>query len=127
MARLALSILVAAVACCDALVAVPARPSLSFRSVAAAPAPAVARRATETEGEIFEVLESEEAADDLAPAKQSRLDFLSSSGGDDDDDDDETQQTRVFLYMGFSLLPIIALLPFLGSRDFIPADPSLYT
>mgnify|MGYP004180448427 CR=1 FL=1 len=43
------------------------------------------------------------------------------------DKDDETQQTRVLTYMGISILPLLALVPFLGSRDFLPADPSLYS
>ena len=37
------------------------------------------------------------------------------------------QQTRVLTYMGLSLLPIIGLVPFFAGRDFVPADPSLYS
>ena len=43
------------------------------------------------------------------------------------DEDDPTQQTRVLAYMGLSLLPIIGLVPFFAGRDFVPADPSLYS
>ena len=43
------------------------------------------------------------------------------------DEDDPTQQTRVLTYMGLSLLPIIGLVPFFAGRDFVPADPSLYS
>ena len=43
------------------------------------------------------------------------------------DEDDPTQQPRVLTYMGLSLLPIIGLVPFFAGRDFVPADPSLYS
>ena len=110
------ALLVLAAAACDALVAVP-----RARAVVGAPRP-VGRTATETEGEIFEILEA--ADDDAGPASAAAPRDV---GGAADDDDDESKRSRVLLYMGFSLLPILALVPFLGSRDFVPADPSLFS
>lgn len=38
--------------------------------------------------------------------------------------DDEFKRIRVLVYMGISLLPILALAPFMASRDFLPVDPT---
>lgn len=43
------------------------------------------------------------------------------------EEDDNVKKTRVLVYMGLSLLPILALIPFMSSRDFLPADPSVFT
>lgn len=84
-----------------------------FRSVDARPLTPTLTRATETEGEVFEILEDVEA----------EVSSVSSiSAADDDDGEDETQQARVVSYMVLSLLPILALLPFFGSRTWLPAD-----
>jgi hypothetical protein len=110
------------VAACAALRAPPSRPRALGRRVAGGgprASPDLSRRATETEGEVFELLEDDDG-DGAAAAAMMR-------GDDDDDDDDDTQQARVVSYMVLSLLPILALLPFFGSRDWLPADPSLYT
>ena len=82
-----------------------------------------ALRATETEGEVFELLDED---GDAVGAPGAMMD-AAAAAADDDDGDDETQQARVVTYMVLSLLPILALLPFFGSRDFLPADPSLYS
>lgn len=34
----------------------------------------------------------------------------------------DSKQTRVFLYILFALLPCLLLVPFMMSRDFVPAD-----
>lgn len=79
------------------------------------PRRAPVRAADETE--VFEALDE---GDDAAAAPVAAADATP-------DKDDETQQTRVLTYMGISILPLLALVPFLGSRDFLPADPSLYS
>lgn len=43
------------------------------------------------------------------------------------DDGDEFKRTRVLIYMGVSLLPILALIPFMSGRDFVPVDPSAFS
>ena len=74
-------------------------------------------RAADGDTEVFEALDDDDAAAAPAPATD---DFAP-------DEDDPTQQTRVLTYMGLSLLPIIGLVPFFAGRDFVPADPSLYS
>ena len=75
-------------------------------------------RAADGDTEVFEALDDDDdAAAAPAPAND---DFTP-------DEDDPTQQTRVLTYMGLSLLPIIGLVPFFAGRDFVPADPSLYS
>ena len=76
-------------------------------------------RAADGDTEVFEALDDDDDAA-AAPAAVSDDEFTP-------DEDDPTQQTRVLAYMGLSLLPIIGLVPFFAGRDFVPADPSLYS
>ena len=41
-----------------------------------------------------------------------------------EEEEDPQQQFRVLAYMGASLLPVIALIPFFSSRDFVPMNPA---
>ena len=75
-------------------------------------------RAADGDTEVFEALDDD---DDAAAAPAPATDDFAP------DEDDPTQQTRVLAYMGLSLLPIIGLVPFFAGRDFVPADPSLYS
>ena len=75
-------------------------------------------RAADGDTEVFEALDDD---DDAAAAPAPATDDFTP------DEDDPTQQTRVLAYMGLSLLPIIGLVPFFAGRDFVPADPSLYS
>ena len=76
-------------------------------------------RAADGDTEVFEALDDDD--DDAAAAPAPATDDFAP------DEDDPTQQTRVLAYMGLSLLPIIGLVPFFAGRDFVPADPSLYS
>mmetsp|Transcript_26084 Transcript_26084/g.67631 ORF Transcript_26084/g.67631 Transcript_26084/m.67631 type:complete len:107 (-) Transcript_26084:38-358(-) len=76
-------------------------------------------RAADGDTEVFEALDDDD--DDAAAAPAPATDEFTP------DEDDPTQQTRVLAYMGLSLLPIIGLVPFFAGRDFVPADPSLYS
>ena len=75
-------------------------------------------RAADGDTEVFEALDDDDDA--AAPPAAVNDEFAP-------DEDDPTQQTRVLTYMGLSLLPIIGLVPFFAGRDFVPADPSLYS
>lgn len=72
------------------------------------------RAADENEVEIFVPLEN--AEQEVASTTPSAV----SEG-------DEFKRLRVLTYMGVSLLPILALIPFMASRDFVPVDPSAYS
>mmetsp|Transcript_23300 Transcript_23300/g.69783 ORF Transcript_23300/g.69783 Transcript_23300/m.69783 type:complete len:108 (-) Transcript_23300:28-351(-) len=101
-----------------ALLTLIAAPSAAFLRPTP-PHAAVARPPLRAESETEEILEIfEDAA--AAPA-------AAGAAADDEEDDDPGQQTRVLAYMGLSLLPILGLIPFFSGRDFVPADPSLYT
>ena len=87
--------------------------------VAAAAMPTGSSRvAVAADDDDFEALDDDDDA--AAPPAAINDDFTP-------DEDDPTQQTRVLTYMGLSLLPIIGLVPFFAGRDFVPADPSLYS
>ncbi|KAJ1447711.1 hypothetical protein M885DRAFT_624103 [Pelagophyceae sp. CCMP2097] len=77
---------------------------------------AVWRSVAENENEVLEI---------LAPAAPPA--GAAEAAADDEGEDDVFQKARVLTYMGISLLPIIALIPFMSQRDFAPLDPSQFT
>lgn len=75
---------------------------------------ATQRRSSEggDDGEVFISLEEEQPkTPDVTPLQE-------------EEKGDDFKRIRVLLYMGISLLPILALAPFMASRDFIPVDPA---
>ncbi|KAJ8604904.1 hypothetical protein CTAYLR_004325 [Chrysophaeum taylorii] len=74
-----------------------------------------ARAEQQEDNEVFIPLADEEP--NIASKKT-----LDAAAKNDDDDDDDFKRARVLVYMGVSLLPILALVPFMAGRDFVPAD-----
>mmetsp|Transcript_35230 Transcript_35230/g.112657 ORF Transcript_35230/g.112657 Transcript_35230/m.112657 type:complete len:110 (+) Transcript_35230:62-391(+) len=91
----------------------------SFQPAPPSPLRRAVRR-KESDGEIFEAF-------DEPPVEKAAVAASPAAATTPKDDSDEGKNARVLTYMGLSLLPILALIPFLLGRDFVPADPSQFT